>query len=107
MALITPCTHMCVNGRDMGARFLVPAFIWCVLWQMEILEAALEQFYESRRLQSGATLHACSSQGKNLLLLHILVLAVILEGYHMDSTAVEGLKKALQMKPALLTSAFK
>ena len=72
-----------------------------------MLQAALEQFYEAHELEEGATNYLRSDQKKSLMLLFILVIALILEGYTMDGLRSETLRQTLKLSAPQLGAMYR
>ena len=75
--------------------------------QIDVLRAILDQFYEAHELEDGATNYLRSDQKKSLMLLFILVIALILEGYTMDGLRSETLRQTLKLSAPQLGAMYR
>ena len=75
--------------------------------QIDVLRAILDQFYEAHELEDGATKYLRSDQKKSLMLLFILVIVLILEGYTMDGLRSETLRQTLKLSAPQLGAMYR
>ena len=73
---------------------------------MDVLQSFLDDFYDSTE-QGGFTSYSRSDQRKTLLLMHILVVGLALEGYNMGPRQCDLLRQGLKAHPMLFTSLYR
>jgi len=74
--------------------------------QVDVLDSFLEDFYDVQK-QEGYTSYSRPEQKKSLLLMHILMVALAVEGYHMGARRCDQLRQGLKAHPQLFTSLYR
>ena len=73
---------------------------------MDVLQSFLDDFYDTTE-QGGFTSYSRPDQKKTLLLMHILVVGLALEGYNMGPRQCDLLRQGLKAHPTLFTSLYR
>jgi len=74
--------------------------------QVDVLQSFLDDFYDLSE-QDGFSTYSRPEQKKTLLLLHILIVGLILEGYQMGPRQCDKLRQGLKAHPSLFSSLYR
>ena len=67
----------------------------------------LAQFYERHEQEPGVTVYMRSDQQRTLMLLHILVIVLIIESFHIGNEVADALRNTLKLTPTHLSTLYR